>query len=138
MYALPLGEGIVRREGSDVTIVGASYMIIEALRAAEELEKEGIDAEVVDLRSFRPLDENLILHSVKKTGRLIIVDSGWKTGGVGAEIAAMTAEKGFESLQKPIRRIAALDIPTPAGHILEEEFYPKVSDIIDTAKELVT
>lgn len=137
LYAIPLGKGVVRRQGTDVTVVGASYMVIEALRAAEELQKENINIEVIDLRTLKPLDENIILDSLKKTGRLIIVDTGWKTGGVTAEIAAMVAEKGFEYLKKPIKRIACLDIPTPAGHVLEKAFYPNVNDIINITKELI-
>lgn len=137
LYKIPFGKGVVRKEGKDITIVGVSYMVIEALRAAEELQKEGISVEVIDLRTLKPLDEDIILKSIKKTGKLIIVDTGWKTGGITAEIAAIVSEKGFGYLKKPIKRIASPDTPTPAGYTLEAKFYPGVNDIIDAIKELL-
>lgn len=137
LYTIPFGKGVVRRAGKDVTIVGTSYMIIEALRAAEELEKEGINIEVIDLRTLKPLDDEIILNSIQKTGRLIIVDTGWKTGGVTAEIAAIIAERGFSYLKRPIRRVASPDVPTPAGYTLESRFYPGVADIINAVKGLL-
>lgn len=137
LYSIPLGQGVIRRAGKDITIAGVSYMIIEALRAAEELQKEGIDVEIIDLRTLKPLDEEIILGSLKKTGRLLVVDTGWKTGGVAAEIAAITAEKGFEYLKRPVRRMACPDVPTPASYALEAKFYPGVVDIIESVKELM-
>ncbi|MDD4910413.1 MAG: alpha-ketoacid dehydrogenase subunit beta [Candidatus Omnitrophica bacterium] len=136
LYAIPFGKGVIRKEGGDVTIVGASYMVIEALRAAEELRTRGIEAEVIDLRTLNPLDEDIILTSLKKTGRLIIVDTGWKTAGVTAEIAAMVSEKGLNFLKKPVKRIAAPDIPTPSGYVLERKFYPGVREVVNAAVEL--
>jgi pyruvate dehydrogenase E1 component beta subunit len=136
-YSIPLGRAAVRRQGKEITIVGASYMIIEAMRAATELEKQGIDAEVIDLRTIKPLDEDIILKSIKKTGKLLIVDTGWKTGGISAEIAALAAEKGFGYLKKPISRVASPDVPTPASHVLENVFYPGAQQIIEKAKEMV-
>lgn len=136
LYAVPLGKGAVRKAGSDVTIAAVSYMVSEALKAAEELEKRGIAAEVVDLRTLKPFDEELLISSIKKTGRLVIADTGWQTGGVSAEIAAVAAEKGFEWLKKPIRRVACPDVPTPAGYTLEEAFYPDKNDIIQSVLEL--
>lgn len=136
-YSIPLGRGAVRRSGKDVTIAGTSYMVIEALRAADELKKDGIDAEVIDLRTLKPLDEEILLRSVKKTGRFIAVDTGWKTGGVSAEISAVVAEKGFKYLKKPVRRVACPDIPTPASHVLEAKFYPGAADIVKSVKELM-
>jgi acetoin:2,6-dichlorophenolindophenol oxidoreductase subunit beta len=138
MYSIPFGKGVVRRKGKAATIVGISYMAIEALRAAEKLADEGIDVEVIDLRTIKPLDEEIILNSVKKTGRLLIADTGWKTGGVSAEIAALVAEKGFTYLKKRIARVASPDAPTPAGHILESKFYPGPEDIIKAVKELLS
>lgn len=137
LYSIPLGQGVIRRAGKDITIAGVSYMIIEALRAAEELQKEGIDVEVIDLRTLKPLDEGIILESLKKTGRLLVTDTGWKTGGISAEITAIAAEKGFNYLRKPVRRVACPDVPTPAGYTLEAKFYPGVVDIIESVKELM-
>ncbi|UCB56925.1 MAG: alpha-ketoacid dehydrogenase subunit beta [Candidatus Omnitrophota bacterium] len=136
LYSIPFGKGVIRKSGRDLTIVGASYMIIEAQRAAEELEKKGVSVEVIDLRSLKPLDEELILSSVKKTGRLLIVDTGWKTGGVSAEIAAVVAEKGLNYLKEPIKRLSSPDVPTPAGYVLEKKFYPEANEIIKAATEL--
>lgn len=137
LYKIPFGKGIIRKEGKDITIAGVSYMVIETLRAAEELQKDGISVEVIDLRTLKPLDEDIILKSIKKTGKLIIVDTGWKTGGVTAEIAATISEKGFDYLKKPVKRIASPDVPTPAGYTLEAKFYPGVNDIIDAIKGLL-
>lgn len=136
IYSVPFGKGLLRRPGNAVTIVGVSYMIVEALRAAEQLQKEGIDAEVIDLRTIKPFDEDIILNSVKKTGRIIIVDFGWKIAGLSAEIAAMVSEKGFNYLKAPIKRVNSADCPTPASYILEKEFYPSVDDIVLAAKEI--
>lgn len=137
LYPIPFGKAVIKRKGKDITIVGTSYMVIEALRSASELQKESIDAEVIDLRTLKPLDEEIILRSIQKTGRLIIVDTGWRTGGTTAEIAAIIAEKGLNYLKEPIRRITCPDIPTPAGYTLEAEFYPGVDDIVLAAKELM-
>jgi len=135
-YSIPFGKGVIRKMGKDITIVAVSYMVIEAIKAAEQLRKEGIGAEVIDLRTLKPLDEDIILDSIKKTGRLIIADVGWKTGGVTAEIAAIISEKGFKHLREPIKRIASPDVPTPSSYVLEEEFYKGAKDIVDTAKRL--
>jgi pyruvate/2-oxoglutarate/acetoin dehydrogenase E1 component len=137
-YLVPLGRGVVRRAGTDLTIVAISHMVLEAYLAAEDLAKEGISAEVIDPRTLRPLDEEIILNSLGKTGRLIVVDCGWKTGGVTAEISAIVAEKAFDSLKAPIRRVAAPDLPTPAGYTLEHAFYPTREDIVAAAKQLMT
>jgi len=137
LYSIPFGKGVVRRLGKDVTIVGISYMVIEALRVAAELQEKGYDLEVIDLRTLKPLDEQIILNSVKKTGRLIIVDTDWVTGGVTAEIAAIVAEKGFEYLKAPIKRVGWPDVPVPASYVLEEAFYPGAEQIINAVKEIV-
>jgi len=123
IYSVPIGQGAIRKLGLDVTVVATSHLVIEAFHAAQELAAEGIDVEIIDPRTLRPLDENIILNSVAKTGRLVITDTGWKTGGITAEIGAMVAEKGFHFLKAPINRIAAPDLPTPAGYTLEETFY---------------
>lgn len=137
LYSIPFGRGVIRRHGKDVTIVAISYMVVEAMNAAQELEKQGIDAEVIDPRTLKPLDEAIILDSVKKTGRLIIADTGWKTGGAGAEIAAMVTEKGFGYLKAPVKRVACLDIPTPASDILESKFYAGKADVIAACQEIL-
>ncbi len=136
-YHVPLGKGIVRREGRDVTLAAVSCMAVEAYRAALELSKEGIEAEVLDLRSLHPLDEELLLSSLEKTGRLVVADTGWTTGGVTAEIAARAAEKGFRHLRAPVRRVACPDVPTPAGYTLEEAFYPGAPEIVRAARDVV-
>ena len=137
LYTIPFGRGVVRRPGKDITIMAISYMVIEALGAAQELQAQDIDVEVIDPRTLKPLDEEIILNSVKKTGRLIIADTGWKTGGVGAEIAALVAEKGFDYLKAPIRRLASPDVPTPASYALEAKFYPGKADIVSHCKEIL-
>lgn len=136
MYEAPFGKAVVRKEGKDVTIVAVSLMVYEAVKAARELEKEGISAEVIDPRTIKPLDMETILASVKKTGRLVIADTGNMMTGISAEIAAQAAEKGFEYLKAPIRRIGLPDVPTPAAFGLEKAFYPGMADIKKAVKEL--
>lgn len=135
-YKVPIGKGVVRREGTDATIVAISEMVLESLNASKDLEAKGISVEVIDLRTIKPYDEEIILNSVKKTGRLIIADTGWKTGGVSAEIAANIGEKAFGILKKPIARIASEDVPTPASFVLEEAFYKKARDVGIMVEEL--
>ena len=138
IYSVTIGKGIVRREGEDVTIVATSYMVHEAMKAAESLEKEGIDAEVVDLRSLKPLDENLVFNSVKKTGRLVIADGGWKTCGISAEISARVAESSFfKQLKAPIMRVSLPDTPAPASSALEKVYYKKSEDIVLAVRKLM-
>ena len=136
-YRVPIGKGIVRKPGKDITIIAASYMVTEAYHAALELAKDGIDAEVIDLRTLRPLDEELILTSVKKTGRVVAADTGWKTGGITAEISALIVEKGFAFLKAPVLRVACPDVPTPAGYTLEEAFYAGIPEIITAVRKLM-
>ena len=137
LYSLPIGEGIVRREGGDVTVVSTSYMVHEAMKAAESLEKEGINIEVIDLRSLKPLDENLLFESVKKTGRLVIADGGWKTCGVGAEISARIAESSiFKQLKAPIMRVSLPNTPAPSSSVLEKAYYPGSEDIISVVMRI--
>ena len=138
IYTVPIGKGIVRRKGSDVTVVATSYMVYEAMKAAENREKEGIDVEVLDLRSLKPLDENLIFDSVKKTGRLVIADGGWKTCGAGAEISARIAESNiFKQLKAPIMRVSLPDTPAPASSVLENAYYPRSDDIILAVEQVI-
>lgn len=135
LYSVPIGKAALRREGKDLTIVGASYMINVALGAAEELSEEGIEAEVIDLRSIKPLDKEMIFASVKKTGRLIIVDGGWRTCGFSGEISALATENCFDYLRCPICRITLPDIPAPSSAGLEDGYYPKEKNIISAAKK---
>lgn len=135
-FRIPLSEALVRREGADVTIVATSLMVFEAIKAAEALAGDGIDAEVVDLRTLKPMDTPAILKSVAKTGRLVIADTGGKDGGIGAEISARVAEEGFGSLKAPIARVGLPDVPTPASHVLEEAFYRGRADIIEAVKKI--
>ncbi|MCP4674614.1 MAG: alpha-ketoacid dehydrogenase subunit beta [Deltaproteobacteria bacterium] len=137
IYEVPIGKGVVRREGRDVTIVAISHMVTEAHAAAEELAKDGIDAEIVDPRTLRPLDEEIILSSVAKTGRLVVADTGWKTAGVTAEISAVVFEKGFHFLKSPVARVACPDLPTPAGYTLENAFYAGKEEIVCAVREVV-
>lgn len=137
LYAIPFGKGLIRRKGKDVTIVGISYMVIEALRAAEELQKEGCDAEVIDPRTLKPLDEEVILESVERTGHLVIADTDWRTCGAASEIASIVAQKGFKYLKSAIKVVAWPDVPVPSSYVLEEAFYPSKDDIIKSVKELL-
>lgn len=137
LYTVPIGKGQVLRRGKDVTIVGISYMVRESIKAAEELKKRKIDAEVIDVRSVKPLDMLLILNSVKKTGRLVIADSGWLTAGISAEIAARAASDGFRYLKAPIMRVALPDTPAPMSKTLEAEYYPDASDIREAVKKAI-
>ena len=136
-YTVPLGKGVIRRSGRDVTVVAVSHLVTEAFLAAQELAEQGIEAEIIDPRTLRPLDEELILSSVARTGRLVVCDTGWKTGGVTAEIAALVAEKGFSSLKAPIARVANPDLPTPAGYTLEQAYYIGKNDIRDAILKTV-
>jgi len=138
LYSVPIGKGVVRHEGKDVTVVATSYMVHEAIKASENLDREGIDVEVLDLRSLKPLDENLLLTSVKKTGRLIVVDGGWKTCGVAAEISARITEIDvFRSLRAPIIRVSLPDTPAPASSALEKVYYPKAEKIILAVRKIL-
>jgi pyruvate dehydrogenase E1 component beta subunit len=130
---VPIGKARVVREGDDVTIVGISLMAVEALQAAVALEGEGVSAEVIDARSVRPLDGQTILKSVNKTGRLIVADTSWELCGFASEVAALAAERAFDSLKAPIRRIALADCPAPVSSKLEDAFYPKASTIARAA-----
>lgn len=136
IYEVPIGKGVIRKEGTDVTVIAISYLVPEAIKAAEILKDEGIDVEVIDPRSLKPLDEELIFNSVKKTGKLIIADTGWLSGGISAEISARVCEKAFEYLKKPIKRVALPDVPAPANAVLEREYYPDKNNIIKAVKEI--
>jgi pyruvate dehydrogenase E1 component beta subunit len=135
-YVVPIGKAKVRREGSDVTLVAYSRMVGFALKAAEELEKEGISAEVVDLRTIRPMDHETILQSVKKTNRLVTAEEGWGPMGVGAEIVARITEHGFDYLDAPPLRVHQEDVPLPYAANLEALSLPSVEKIVSAAKKV--
>jgi len=135
-YTVPIGKAIVRREGRDLTIVTYAAMMHTSLEAAEDLAKEGIDTEVVDLRTLLPLDKDTILQSVKKTNKLLIVHEDTKTGGIAGEIAAVACEGAFEDLDGPILRVTAKDSPVPFSPPLEERFLPNKNDVLAAAREL--
>jgi len=137
-YEIPIGEAAVLKQGSDVTCVATSYQVYEALEAQKQLQEQGIEMEVIDLRSARPLDKETILRSVRKTGRLLVTDISHKTMGITSEIAAFVVEEAFAELKAPIARVASLDVPTPCSYALEDVFYPKVADLVTTAKALMS
>lgn len=134
---IPFGRAVVRREGDDVTIVANSYMAVEALRAADVLSGYGVQAEVVDPVSLVPMDEVTILNSIRKTGRLVVVDTSWITCGVSAEIAALVAEKAFESLKAPVRRLGMQRAVCPVSKPLERAFYPHAGTIVADVLDLL-
>ncbi len=138
IYTVPLGEGTLRKEGRDVSVIAISYMANEVTAIANEFVDEGIDVEVIDPRTLRPLDEDLILNSVKKTGRLVVVDPGWKTCGASAEIAALVVEKAFSSLRSQVIRVTCPDVPTPAGFTLEKSFYINRNNIKKAIRKIVS
>ncbi len=130
-YLVPIGKGFIRRQGNDLTIVANLLMVYRALAAAETLAGQGINVEVIDPRSLVPLDLDLILESVQKTGRLIIVEEDNLTNGWGAEVAALVADQGFWWLDAPIKRVAAPDVPPPFAPVLEREYVPSERRIIE-------
>jgi pyruvate dehydrogenase E1 component beta subunit len=138
IYHVPLGKGIYRRRGEDLTIVGTSHTLSLAIEAIDELEKEGIAADVIDLRTLKPLDEEIIFESLKKTGKVLVVDTGPAMGGVCAEIGCLVAEKGFQDLRGPVRRIGLPDSPIPAGYTLEQFYFPDKNRIAKVIREMVS
>lgn len=136
-YLLPFGQAEIMREGKDVTVVATSLMVTRALDAAQELEKRGIGIEVIDPRTLYPLDKEMILASVGKTGRLLVVHQACKTGGFGGEIAAMVAEEGFDSLVSPIRRLGSYDVPVPYSPQLEDFVIPSEERIVGEVLAMV-
>lgn len=137
IYEVPIGKAIIRKEGKDITLAATSYMVYEAIQAAEELSKDGIDVEVIDIRSIKPLDKKMLLNSVQKTGRFVVVDGGWKTCGFSAEVSALVSENGFKYLKAPIIRVTLPDTPAPASYRLEKEYYPTHIDIIKGIKKAI-
>ncbi|HXH33200.1 MAG TPA: transketolase C-terminal domain-containing protein [Plantibacter sp.] len=132
MYSTAIGEARTAHDGDDVTIAATSYMVLEAIRAAETLESVGVGAHVLDLRSVRPWDRRAVLESAARTGRLIVADTGWATAGFAAEVVAHVAEEGVR-LTAPPRRIALPDVPTPTSPALAADFYPRAREIVAAA-----
>jgi pyruvate/2-oxoglutarate/acetoin dehydrogenase E1 component len=137
-YVIPLGEARVHREGTDVSIVTYGAMVHESQKAADALAEEGVDVEILDLRSLMPFDEAAILETVKKTNRLLVVHEDTRTGGMAGEIAMRVSEKAFEWLDAPILRVTALDTPVPYSPPLEDYFLPQVDDILTACRYLAT
>jgi pyruvate dehydrogenase E1 component beta subunit len=136
-HLVPLGKAAVRREGTDVTIISYAKMVDTCMQAAGQLAQHGIEAEVLDLRTLKPLDEEAILHSARKTGRVLIVHEASRMCGVGAELAAIVAEQAFASLKAPIMRITGPDAPAPPSYVLEQAFMPHADTITAAAIKLV-
>jgi acetoin:2,6-dichlorophenolindophenol oxidoreductase subunit beta len=136
-YTLPLGEAAIRREGRNVTIVTYAFMVGKSMAAAELLSQEGIEAEVIDLRTVDPLDRETILASVKKTSRLVVVQETWKDCSISSEVAALVAENALDYLDAPIVRVGAKDVPIPFSPVLEEFVLPKEEDIINAVNKVM-
>jgi pyruvate dehydrogenase E1 component beta subunit len=135
-YTTPF-ESRVAREGRHLTVVTYSRMVLVALEAAEQLAKEGIELEIIDLRSLRPLDTDKAVASVRKTNRAVVLEEDWRSYGIGAEIAARLQEEAFDHLDAPIRRIAQLEAPIPYARNLEQSMLPRAEHLIEAAREMV-
>ena len=135
-YILPIGKARVVREGKDVTLVSYSIGVGVALDAAGELAEEGIDAEVIDLRTLRPLDKATVLASLEKTNRMVCVEEGWPTCSIAAEIMAIAMEEGFDDLDAPVLRVTDEDVPLPYAANLEKLALIKVADVVAAAKKV--
>ena len=136
-YTTPIGKSKVQREGKDVTLVTYSKMVPYSMKAADELAKEGIEVEIVDLRSLRPLDMDPVIESFKHTNRAVIAEEGWKSFGVGAEVTTRIYEEAFDYIDAPIRRVAQKEVPLPYNRHLEQLALPQVEDIINAVKEVM-
>jgi len=135
-YIVPIGKAAVRREGTDLSIITYGAMVYTALDAADQLEAEGIDAEVIDLRTLAPIDREAIVESVKKTSKVIILHEATRTGGMAGELTAIINEEAFEYLDGPIMRVTSIDTPVPYAPPLEEFFLPQVADVLKAARAL--
>src|SRR5260370_23458376 len=135
MYTVPIGRAALRRRGSDLTIVATSFASTEACRASEVLSEQGLEAEVIDLRSVKPWDQDAVCTSVERTGRLLVVDAAWKTCGVAAEIAATVGRELFNKLRTPILRLCLADVPAPTSAVLEKAYYIGSEKIVSAARE---
>jgi pyruvate dehydrogenase E1 component beta subunit len=133
-FVLPIGKARIARDGGDVTIVAWSMGVSYALKAADELAKENIAAEVIDLRTIRPMDTETVVASVKKTGRIVTVEEGWQQSGVGAEVAARVMEHAFDYLDAPVTRVNGKDVPMPYAANLEKLALPSVAEVVAAVK----
>lgn len=133
-YVIPIGKARIVREGKDVTLISWSHGMTYALKAADELAKDGIAAEVIDLRTLRPLDTDTIIASVKKTGRAVTIEEGWQQNGVGAELSARIMEHAFDYLDAPVTRVSGKDVPMPYAANLEKLALPSVAEVVEAAK----
>ena len=138
LYEVPIGKAAVVREGKDVTVAANSYMVYAAMEAAEQLTRDGIEAEVLDMRTVKPLDQELLVTSAKKTGRIVVADGGWKTCGVAAEISSLVFEEAFGYLKAPVARVTVPDIPAPASLVLERIYYPDSGKIVQAVKRTLS
>jgi pyruvate dehydrogenase E1 component beta subunit len=136
-YVVPIGKAAVAREGEDLTIVSYSRMVPVSLQAADTLAERGISAEVIDLRSLRPLDVDTIVESVKKTNHALVIHEGWRKYGVGAEIAAQIQEHAFDYLDHPVERITSVEVPLPYANSLESAALPRIDDMVEAAQRIV-
>ena len=135
-YTIPIGVADIKREGTDVTIVSFGKILKEAFKAADELEKEGISCEIIDLRTIRPMDHNTILESVKKTNRLVILEEAWPFGSISSEITYIVQERVFDYLDAPIQRITTADTPAPYSPVLLKEWLPNADDVVKAVKKV--
>jgi pyruvate dehydrogenase E1 component beta subunit len=136
-YILPIGVGDIKRSGNDVTIVSYGKIIKEAFKAADILEKDGIDSEIIDLRTIRPMDHNLIFESVKKTNRLVVLEESWPFGNISTEITYQVQNKIFDYLDAPIEKINTADTPAPFSPVLLKEWLPNFEDVIKAVKKVI-
>jgi pyruvate dehydrogenase E1 component beta subunit len=136
-FIIPIGKSKVQREGKHVTLVTYSKMLEISTKAADQLLKEGIEVEIVDLRSLRPLDMEPVLDSVKKTNRVVIVEEGWKSFGVGSEVSSRIYEEAFDYIDAPVRRVAQLEVPLPYNRRLEQMALPQVENVVQAVKEVL-
>jgi len=138
IYEVPLGKAVLRREGKDVTIAANSHMVYIAMVAAEQLARDGIEAEVLDMRTIKPIDKGLLAASASKTGRVVVADGGWKTYGVSAEISALASEEAFGYLKAPVVRVTVPDLPAPASSVLEKIYYPDSEKVVEAVKRTLS
>lgn len=137
VYEVPIGAAIIRKEGSDVTLATVSYMAHVAGKAANELVEKEIDVELIDIRTIKPIDKKLLIDSVKKTGRLVVADVGWKSFGVAAEISTIVFEQAFDFMRAPIVRVTLPDVPAPASGPLEKAYYPTARNIVEAVRQVM-
>jgi pyruvate dehydrogenase E1 component beta subunit len=137
MFAVPIGTAALRRRGTDVTIVASSFMAAQAVKAVSVLSEQDVEVELIDIRSVKPWDQELVCCSVRKTGRLIVVDAAWGTGGVAAEIAATVSSRVFDHLKAPVVRITLPDAPAPMSAPLEKAYYPDADSVVAAVEKLL-